>query len=142
MSLGAFAVLSYVARNGRESTKLEDLNGLAKQSPFLAGCLLVFMASLMGFPPTAGFLGKYFILMDAYRGGFLVLALAIAVNSVISLFYYLGILRAALVPPSDEAPVLFPKLNKGLQSACAICAVGVVAAFIFCQPILNLLNER
>ena len=142
MTLGAFAVLSFVAGSGKESTKLEDLHGLAKQSPFLAVCLFIFMASLAGFPLTAGFWGKAVIFLDAYRNGFLWLAVAIGINSIISLYYYAGIIRAAMVDPETDAPVRFPKLNGGLASACAICAVGIVGGFVFYQPVLSFLGSR
>src|SRR5437588_3183219 len=67
MTIGAFAVISLSAKDGRERTTLDDLHGLYKRDPFAAGALVVFMASLIGVPPTAGFIGKLFIFSDALQ---------------------------------------------------------------------------
>ncbi len=139
MSMGAFAVVSFIASSGKESTKLADLNGLAKRSPFLAWSLLIFMLSLAGFPPTAGFWGKAFILRDAYVHGYLWLAVVIALNSIVSVFYYYKIAAAAFVSTDQER---FPKMSKGLVGACTICVAAILGGFVFFQPIISFLGSR
>lgn len=87
-NLGAFFVI--IAASGE---KLDDLGGLATRSPFLAGAMLVFLLSLTGIPPLAGFMGKLFLFGAAIQGGLAWLAVIGVVNSVISLGYYSMIIR-------------------------------------------------
>jgi len=142
MTIGAFAVVSLGAKNGREGTRLEDLNGLWKRSPFAALALLIFMASLIGIPPTAGFVGKFLLFFDALKADMLPLALVLAVNSVVSIYYYLGIARAAFVADSEEVEPRTAKLSSGAASVCAICLIGVFGAAIFYGPFIGTLMGR
>lgn len=129
MTIGAFAVLSLVAKNGKEATRLEDLYGLSKRSPIAAGALIVFMISLIGMPPTAGFIGKWMIFNDALNAGLSSLAIVLAANSAISVFYYVGIIRAAYVVEDGQAE--FASRETGVSIATVLCAFGVVAATVF-----------
>lgn len=158
MTIGAFAIVSLTAKDGHEGTRLEDLNGLWQRSPLAAGALIVFVASLIGLPPTGGFLGKGLIFFDAIHAGLTPLAILLAVNSVISVYYYLAIARAALVPPSetateeaaafdlaphDLAPERRPApLNPAVASACVLCALGVIGAFVLYGPLSSFLFPR
>jgi len=100
-SLGAFGVIAAVERGGG-CRRLEDLAGLYRRSPLLAGCLTVFVLSLAGIPPLAGFFGKFAVFAAALRfdgptgpaGGLALLAIAL---TVVALYYYLVILKQALV---------------------------------------------
>jgi len=87
-NLGAFFVV--IAASGEN---LDDLSGLAKRSPFLALAMLVFLLSLTGIPPLAGFMGKLFVFGAAIEGGLLWLAVIGVINSVISLGYYAMIIK-------------------------------------------------
>jgi len=142
MTLGAFAVVSLSAKNGRESTKLEDLNGLWKRSPLAAVALVIFMASLIGIPPTAGFVGKFLIFFDAVKTGLYPLAIILAINSIISVYYYIGIARAAFVSESDQLEAPVGKTAAGVKSVCTICAVGVFAIVLFYSPLVTFLNQK
>jgi len=126
MTLGAFAVITLTAEKGREGTRFQDLNGLWKKSPYAAGALVVFCASLVGVPPTAGFFGKWFIFADALKADLLPLAIVLAVNSAISAYYYLGIVRAAFV--DDEPAVRTPSgpSNFGLSLTCTTCVLAIL----------------
>lgn len=128
MTLGLFATISLVAKDGKEGTRLQDLHGLYKRAPFAVACLVVFVVSLIGIPPSAGFLGKLLIFNDALTAGLPVLAIVLAVNSVISVYYYLGILQAAFV--GEEGAVRTHSAKPGLAVNLAVlaCAVGVFAA--------------
>jgi NADH-quinone oxidoreductase subunit N len=140
MTIGAFAVISMVVKSGREGTKLEDLNGLWRRSPMAALALVVFMASLIGIPPTAGFVGKFLLFFDALKTNQLPLAIVLAVNSVVSIYYYLGIARAAFVADSDDVEARTSKLSPGAASVCALCVAGVFGVAIFYTPVLHLLT--
>lgn len=142
MTVGAFAVVSLGAKSGTEGTRLEDLNGMWRRSPLAAVALVVFMASLIGIPPTAGFVGKFLLFFDALKTGMWPLALVLAVNSVISVYYYLGIARAAFVEDQDEKGTRLAKLSPGISSVCVICIAGIFGIAIFYSPIATFLAGK
>ncbi len=125
MTLGAFAVVSLSAKGGKEGTRLQDIHGLWSRAPFAVVCLVVFVASLIGIPPSAGFVGKLFIFNDALAAGLTPLAIVLAVNSVISVYYYLGILQAAFVSEEGAVRNQSAKPGIGLNIAVLVCAFGV-----------------
>ncbi len=128
MTMGAFAVAAIMAHEGRESNLIDDLSGLGTRSPHAAAMMTVFMLSLAGIPTTAGFLGKFFLFSAALQQGGvgLMLAIVLAVNSVISAFYYLRLIVVMYFRPA-ELPVL-PRPGFGLQVAIALCMIG---SFVF-----------
>lgn len=134
MTLGAFAVLSLTAKGGKEGTNIDDLYGMWQKAPFPAAMMVIFMASLAGIPPLAGFWGKYFIFADAINADLYVLAILLAVNSVISAFYYLRIVLAIAVQTPQFHENRFAKLNPGFLAACVLCAAALVGLGIFYSP--------
>jgi NADH-quinone oxidoreductase subunit N len=127
---GAFGVIAVLERQGG-CQQISDLNGLGARSPLLGGCLAVFILSLAGIPPLAGFFGKFAVFAVALKlggiagpAGWLTL-LAIALSAV-ALYYYLIVLKAALVlpPPPDRAsPIRVP-------FAAAITLLGAAALMV------------
>ena len=91
MTLGAFALIGMLRKEGQESEKIEDYAGLAKREPFAAFFMLVFMVSLAGIPPTAGFIGKFYIFMAAVNGGHDMAGRRAVIFAAISAFYYLRV---------------------------------------------------
>lgn len=140
MTVGTFAVVSLCARGGQETTLYADLNGLSRRAPAAAGALLVLVISLIGIPLTGGFLGKFFILRDALEAGLTSLAVVLILSSAISLYYYVLILRAAWVDADDERRLPSYRKDLGALGASVLCAAGVVAAFLFSDPILRLIG--
>lgn len=92
MNLGCFYVVLLLSRSG-ENISLDDLSGLAKRAPLLAFTLAVSAFSLAGIPPTGGFTGKLFLFTSAFKAGHLNIVIIGAVNTVISIFYYLNLVR-------------------------------------------------
>jgi NADH-quinone oxidoreductase subunit N len=88
MSLGAFAVLMLVAKPGDQRYAFTDYAGLATTHPWLAALMALFMFALAGFPPTAGFAGKFYLFSAAVQAGYYSLALIGVLTSVISVVYY------------------------------------------------------
>jgi NADH-quinone oxidoreductase subunit N len=131
MTIGAFAVVSLTAKSGQEGTRFADVQGLWKRAPFAAGSLVVFVASLIGVPPTGGFFAKAAIFVDALATHQAPLAIALAVNSAISAFYYLSVARACFV--DEEAAVSTPQaaLSPGVAITCALCVSGVLGVSVF-----------
>ncbi len=134
MTLGAFAVLTLNVREGKEGTRLEDLRGLWQRNPGAAIALLIFMISLIGIPPTAGFFGKFFIFQDAVSAGLTPLAVVLAISSAISVAYYLGVAWNAFVAEDKDPRPAF-KMPTGVSVTCVLCVAGVVLAGIFLTPI-------
>jgi NADH-quinone oxidoreductase subunit N len=92
MNLACFYVVVLLSKNG-ENPGVDDLAGLAKRSPLLAFLLAASAFSLAGIPPTGGFTGKLFLLMSAFKAGHMNIVIIAAVNTVISIFYYLNLVR-------------------------------------------------
>ena len=104
MNVGAFTVVILLGRKGEENTTLSDYSGLMSRSPVLAVLMSVFMFSLAGFPPTAGFMGKFYVFSAAIRSGFIWLVIIGVMNSLISVYYYLRIVVLMFMrPPQPEA---------------------------------------
>lgn len=135
---GAFAALSLAARKGVDGTSLEDIRGMWQRSPFAAGTLAVCMLSLMGIPPTAGFVGKALIFTDAVRADMTPLAIILAISSVISVYFYLGIARAAMAADDDTARDRLSVASPGVIAACAISLASVIMTGVFFTPIIHL----
>jgi NADH-quinone oxidoreductase subunit N len=91
MTLGAFAVVLLLERAGEEADAIEDYTGLGTRAPWLAGAMAIFMASLAGMPPTAGFIGKFYLFNAALGAGQVAVALVAALSTVVSVYYYLRV---------------------------------------------------
>ena len=141
MTVGAFAVVTLAAKGGREHTNLRDLNGLWKRSPLAAITLMIFMFSLVGLPPTAGFFGKYMIFASAVDADLMPLAIVLAVSSAISVYYYLGIVQASMVDEESAAMKETAKMSPGLALTCIICAAGVFATVVFARPVIEFIQQ-
>jgi NADH-quinone oxidoreductase subunit N len=100
MTAGAFGVLIANARGTDERVTLEDYAGLASQKPVLAAMFAIFLLSLAGFPLTAGFLGKLYILRALVTGGFSTLAVILVLSSLVSYFYYLRVIVVMYMRPA------------------------------------------
>lgn len=94
MNLGAFGVVALVERNDGTGARLEDFRGLARRQPALAAAMALFLFSLAGVPPTAGFIAKYLVFYAAMVGGQVPLAIIGIISSVLGMFYYLRVIRA------------------------------------------------
>ncbi len=106
MNAAAFGLLLLVDGGGRFDETVDGLRGLVRRAPVAAASVLVILLALAGIPPTAGFMGKYFLLAAAVGKGLVPLAAVGALNSVLSLFYYFRIGRAMFLEegPSGSAP--------------------------------------
>jgi NADH-quinone oxidoreductase subunit N len=98
-TIGAFAVVIAKGRGGERDVTLDDLAGLAESHPLLAGVMAISMLSLMGFPGTAGFVGKWYILLAATGGGYVTVAVVLVLASVVSAGYYLPVIMAMYMKP-------------------------------------------
>jgi NADH-quinone oxidoreductase subunit N len=120
MTVGAFAVVIALGRRGEPCETLADLAGMGFRRPFLGLAMTVFMLSLAGIPPTAGFAGKLYLFSAAVGAGYVGLAVVAVLNSVISVYYYLGVLvQMYMVEGTREAP---PSGRTALATAIVVAA--------------------
>jgi NADH-quinone oxidoreductase subunit N len=92
MQIGSFIIVGILERNGEKYLELSDYAGLSKRHPVLAAFMAIFMLSLAGIPPFAGFFGKYFLFTAAIDAGFLWLTLVGVLSSIISVYFYIGLI--------------------------------------------------
>lgn len=102
MNLGTFACILAMRRNDRPVEGIDDLKGLARTHPGMALALVVFMFSLAGVPPLAGFFGKFYVFMAAINEGLYVLAVVGVLASVVGAFYYLRIIKIMYFDEADQ----------------------------------------
>jgi NADH-quinone oxidoreductase subunit N len=136
MSVGAFGMLLLLSRAGFDCENLDDMRGLNRRSPWYAFLMLLLMLSLAGLPPTAGFYAKLAVFNAAVSAGYIWLAVAAVLLSLIGAYYYLRIVKLMYFDdPKDAAPVR-PRLSSGvLMSAngLALLVFGIVP-----QPLMEL----
>lgn len=101
MNLGVFAVIVALARRGEERLAVDDFAGLGLSRPALGAAMAVFMFSLAGVPPTAGFMGKLYIFSAAIQADYIVLAILGVANSVVSAYYYLRVTVVMYMSPTQ-----------------------------------------
>jgi NADH-quinone oxidoreductase subunit N len=91
-TLGMFAALSYLGGEGEKRKNFDDFKGLAKVRPYSAAAITIFLLSMAGIPPTAGFMGKLYIITSAIDAGQIALAVLGIVSSILSMWYYLRLI--------------------------------------------------
>ncbi len=129
MKFTAFLVVVKVADDGR-NLEISQLAGLHRRSPLLAMALMVSVFSLAGIPPTIGFTGKFLIFAAAMHNGYFTLVLIAMINVVISLYYYLLILKAAyLLEPEDEQPTLQLSQPTTILTSVLVAAMVVIGIY-------------
>lgn len=140
MNAGAFAVLAALSGHGEEHTRLSDLAGLGRRHPWLAACLAVFLLSLAGIPPTAGFLAKFTIFSAAVAKGHVLLAVAAVLASLISVAYYFKVIVAMYMQAPEIEPVLEQE-NPGLFLVIFLCVLAVVQLGLWPGNLLVLVRQ-
>jgi len=129
-NIGAFAVISAMGRKGEEYNELTDFQGVGFKFPLLGLMMTIFLFSMAGIPPAAGFMGKFFIFSEAIKEGYIWLAIFGVINSVISLYYYLGVIvRMYFKEPEQELGIVAPAGT--LIVALSLAAFGVLQMGIF-----------
>ncbi|MFI5120733.1 MAG: NADH-quinone oxidoreductase subunit N [Thermoanaerobaculia bacterium] len=135
MNLGAFGLVILLESKGYAGESVDDFNGLAGKNPWLAAAMLVFLLSLAGIPPTAGFVGKYFLFSAAMKAGWFWLALLAVLMSAVSLFYYFRIARAMYLVEGEGT--LHWREEPAVSAAIAVCAAGTLVMGILPGPFVQ-----
>ena len=133
-NLGAFAVVIGVS-NLIKSDEIEDYNGLNRRSPFLAAAMLLFLLSLAGVPPLAGFIGKLYIFVAAIEQELYTLLIVGLINIVISMYYYLVVVKKMYInEPADPSPL---SVSTPLKTAVFVGMAGTLLLGVYPQPFIN-----
>jgi NADH-quinone oxidoreductase subunit N len=141
MSLGAFAVVAARERELGVPVTLHNLAGFGWERPFLGVSMWIFMLGMLGFPLTGGFFGKFYVFAAAYRQGWWWLIVAGVIATMISAYYYLGIVRAMYFRESAELQLApaggAPNRELLLSASVLICVVVTVGSFFAVQPLID-----
>jgi len=134
MSLGAFGMLLYLSRAGFECENLDDVKGLNRVSPWYAFIMLVLMFSLAGIPPTAGFYAKLAVLSAAVNAGYIWLAVAAVILSLIGAFYYLRVVKLMYFDEPKEMIAVSGRV--GFRYALSTNGLALLFFGILPQPLM------
>ncbi|MGD0673499.1 MAG: NADH-quinone oxidoreductase subunit N, partial [Candidatus Binatus sp.] len=132
-NLGAFSVVIALERRGEVGNQISDFRGLAARQPLLAGAMAIFLLSLAGVPPLAGFVGKFYIFSEALHQGYVGLVIVAVLNSVISAYYYFYVLVAMYM---QEGGVEVERLSArpALVAAIGLAALATILIGVYPQP--------
>ncbi len=140
MNIGAFAAVIALSKKGKEYLELEDYAGIGFKYPWIGITFSIFLFSLAGFPPTGGFLAKFYIFVAAVRQGLVPLVIIGVLASLISVFYYLRIIVYMYMrEPSKEIEIAVE--NPALFLVLFLCLYGVIQLGLFPRNILILINQ-
>jgi NADH-quinone oxidoreductase subunit N len=141
MNLGAFAIVTLIARNNDRRTEVEDYNGIGFRAPALSFTLSLFLLSLLGLPLTAGFMGKVVVFGVALKEGFYTLVIVAVLNTAISAYYYL---RLIIVMFFRERTTEWaaPRVPASLALAIVITVIGVFYLGLFPNKIIDAFQRR
>jgi len=137
-NLAAFAVITAVSEDSGDDS-VDSFAGLIKKSPTLAVIMTVSMISLIGIPPTIGFMAKIYLFGAAVETNLTWLAVVAVINSVVSAYYYLRVVKTMFIDSPDEGQEIHPKF--GVLSAAVIAISGTVFFGFFPKPIIELARD-
>lgn len=136
-TIGAFAVVILLGRY-YPAEEIKDFQGLGRRSPLFALTLTVFMLSLIGLPPTAGFFGKFYLFQAAVGEGLAWLALIMVVNSIISIPYYWGIVQTMYLREGESTETL--AAPAGVRWTAAIGLAATLVLGLFPEQVVQIVN--
>jgi NADH-quinone oxidoreductase subunit N len=134
MTLGTFAVIVAMRRQGKMVENISDLAGLARTHPTMAFFLGVLLFSLAGIPPLAGFFAKFYVFLAAINAGLYALAVIGVVTSVVGAYYYLAIVKTIYF---DEAAEGFQRMPAGVRLVLAVAGLANLLFFVYPGPLLD-----
>ncbi|MCA9296989.1 MAG: hypothetical protein KC983_10735, partial [Phycisphaerales bacterium] len=138
MNTAAFAVIASLERQGNEVESLDDLAGLRHRSPGMAAILAISAASLLGFPPLLGFIGKLYLFIAGIHAGQILLVVIAGLNSAISAWYYLAIVKAAVMDePNAQSETVVPRREIWPRIAAFLLTALIVLAPFFSDAIFR-----
>ena len=136
MNLGAFGVIIAMSREGDQGVDIEDFTGIAREHPMYALAMAVFMFSLAGVPPTAGFIGKFYVFSAAVKAGYLWLAVIGVLMSAVSAYFYLRVLVVMYMKEPEAGPEYAAgpwgaTVGAGVTVSLWVCALSILVLGIW-----------
>jgi NADH-quinone oxidoreductase subunit N len=131
MNIGAFAVVTHIARKGERYVNVDDLAGLGTRQPGTAALLTIFLLSLIGVPLTGGFFAKFYVFKAALDGNLLWLTVLGLLNSAVAAYYYLRIIVVMYMHDSTDSTARLEPLGAGIRTALWISAVATIFLGVF-----------
>ncbi len=135
MTSGAFAAVAYFERSG-DGTSLADYRGIGRKNPMAGVAMSIFLFSLAGIPPTAGFFGKFYLFKTAVDQGLVTLVIVAVINSAISAYYYLRIM-VSMYMESSETSSPTPRSSIAITAVMIVCILFVFVIGLFPATFLN-----
>src|SRR5215472_1865781 len=134
MTLGSFAIILAMKRNGQAVEQISDFAGLSRTNPLLAFFFAMFLFSLAGVPPLAGFFGKFYVFVAAIKAGLFTLAVIGVLTSVVGAFYYLTIVKVMYF---DEPLTQLDTPRVELRAVLAITGLFNIFFFVYPGPLVS-----
>jgi NADH-quinone oxidoreductase subunit N len=134
MTLGSFAVILTMKRNGQHVEDIRDLSGLSRTNPLLAFVFAMLLFSLAGIPPLAGFFAKWYVFVAAIKAGLFALAVVGVVTSVVGAYYYLSIIKVMYF---DEPLVRLDQMRTELRTVLAVAGLFNIFFFLYPGPLVS-----
>jgi NADH-quinone oxidoreductase subunit N len=136
MTVGAFALVAYFEHKSG-GTSLTEYIGLGRRHPIAAVALCIFLFSLAGIPPTAGFFSKFYLFRAAVNEGFIVLVVVAVINSMVSAYYYLRVIVAMYMEEETQEKKHAVKASFAIALAVGICILFVLLMGVYPTPYLD-----
>lgn len=136
MNIGAFAVVFLLEGEGKGGSSIYRFQGLAKRKPKLAAAMALFMLSLAGFPPTAGFFGKLYLFWAAIKSGYVLLAILAVAASMIAVYFYLRII--VMMYFREEEEEINIDMNRGMATIVTVSTVVIVFVGLYPSGLMQL----
>ena len=130
MNLGAFAIVAYLERN-YGILNIDQYQNFGYTRPVLATCMMLFLVSLGGLPPTAGFFGKFYLFRAVLQEGYVWAVVIAVLNSAVSFYYYLRIVIAMFTPQKDAAPVAVGSIALPIIVTLILTVWGTISLGLF-----------
>ena len=141
MNMGAFAIITIIARKGDQRNSVEDYNGIGFSSPVLAFSLSIFLLSLLGMPLTAGFMGKIMVFSAAIDQGYVWLVVIGVLNTAISAYYYLRLIIVMFFRDRETAWEA-PRIPAAVAVALILTILGVFYLGLFPGRVISAFSSN
>lgn len=139
MNIGAFAVVFIMEGEGKEGNSISRFKGLAKNHPLLAAAMSLFMASLAGFPPTAGFFGKFYVFMAAIKQGYILITIMAVIATVISVYFYLKVIVMMYFHEDESSEKMV--VHRGMGSIVVVSSIAIILIGFFPSGLMHIALE-
>ena len=136
MNIGAFAVVFIMEGEGKEGNSISRFKGLAKNHPLLAGAMSLFMLSLAGFPPTAGFFGKLYVFIAAIKQGYILITVMAVIATVVSVYFYLRIIVMMYFHENEDDEKMV--IHRGMGTIVTLSSIAIILIGFFPSGLMNI----